>query len=287
MNEQIQGHVVEEEVPQDAPDVEPQEQQSDPEPEWSGDDAEAARAFGWKPADEWQGDRPPGYIEDPREWIGRVERSPIFKTMKERLDAQEHQQAESLRKLEAVTSMALERQKTEHKRELEALEAQRRQAAEVGDLSAYDDLSKRQDELRAKAPQEIAPPVQQQPPEDPYIVSRRETPEGAWLKNPILAREASEALVAAGMNNSNSTAQEQVEYAERIMREAGRLPKPATPAPRRMVDGGGLGGGSAKSDAFSKLPQDGKDGFAFLVKQGAYSDTKEDRKAYADEYNNA
>jgi hypothetical protein len=46
---------------------------------------EEARLFGWKAPEEWVGDKPAGYIDDPKRYLDRIKDSRIFKTLNEQL----------------------------------------------------------------------------------------------------------------------------------------------------------------------------------------------------------
>lgn len=270
---------------QEAPEAEEATEGSEapPQKEWSNDDEDNARLFGWKPSTEWQGEKPAGYIEDPREWLQRVERSPVFRTMQEKLDRQEQESAENARRLKAMNERALEIQRDQHNKELQRIAQGKRAAVMDADQEAYDRLDREEADIRKQAQQ---PQQREQQGPDPWVTKYAKSEEGAWINNPILRKEGSEAIEYMP-NKEQATPQQQIEYAEQMLREAGRLPKKEEPKPRRnMVDPGGLAGGGGKmADSFSKLPSDAKQQFASFVKEGLFKDTKEDREEYANEYN--
>lgn len=271
----------------DVEEIDVEEEHQEPVVEWSGDDEDNARMFGWKPSTEWQGEKPPGYIEDPREWMQRVERSPIFRAMEEKQERMQRDAEDSARRLEAMNQRALDIQQKQHDRELQRIAQDKRAAVQDADAAAYDRLEREETELRKNTPQEVKP---EQPQTDPWLASYTASEDGKWLQNPILRKEAMEAVnFMPGM--ASATAQQQVEYAETVMREAGRLPKKEEkPKPRNMVDSGGLGSrGGKKPDAgsFEKLPSEAKTQFQRFVDQGIFEDTKTDREDFANDYNAA
>lgn len=262
-------------------------------PEWSAEDEEEARLFGWKSPDEWQGDKPAGYIGKPDEFLERVQRSRIFKTMQEKLQSTESQAAELARKQEAMNQRAIERQREIHEAEMQRISAAQRRAVDEADTETYDRLEA---EKRGLAERQQTQQEQHQPPPrttpDPFISQYRD--ENDWAKDPILWREASQVVdmgIQAGIIQTDDP-RAQIELVERTFRN--KYPhmfqskdRPA-PAPQR-VDGGGLasGGGARASGAFAKLPGDAKASFTRFVKEGLYKDTKEDREEFANEYNAA
>lgn len=253
-------------------------------PEWSAEDEEEARLFGWKSPDEWQGDKPAGYIGKPDEFLDRVQRSRIFKAMQDKLQTTEQQAAELARKQEAMNQRAIERQREQHAAELQRITTAQRRAVEEADPEAYDQLEAQRQKLQAP-PEAIK---QDTPPTNPDVEAYRASETGAWLNNPVLAKTAAE-LVGQNPAILVRSAKEQIAYAEAEIRKMypAYFPKPEPkPAPRTAVDGGGLatGGGSKPVGAFTKLPSEAKANFARFVKEGLYSDTKEDREEYANEY---
>ena len=284
MSEEQVQEIVAEEAQEVTPEVQEQEA---PEPvrEWSDEDAEEAKAFGWKSPDEWAGEIPSGYIDDPRRYMERAQNFRPFKALKEQLDTATRDSAERLRKLEAVSQKAIADQRAAHERELESITRRQREAVDNADGETWEQLEKEKASLQSPAPVEDRPQV------DPYVAEYKATEAGKWLNNPILAEAGARAINAGGMNGAPVS--EQVKYAEKHVREAYphsfEQPKPA-PAPKPQtprVDGGGLAQGGGKSSGFSKLPTEAKSAFKMMAGQGIYQDTDADRKRYADDYNAA
>lgn len=268
--------------------VEPQEQtQEQPvvEKDWSDEDEQEARLFGWKSPDEWQGDKPDGYIDNPEEFLGRVQRSRIFKTMNEKLEQTTSSAQEHARKLEAMSEKALEIQKTQFEARMADIVKRQRSAVEDGDTQAYDAAERDRTELLKNVPSEPEPGKQDDI--DPKVRSELETfrANNKWAQNPILWEQAARAVnFMPGLQGS--TVAEQLAYAENVIKEAHpHLFKAATP-PRQKVEGGGLATGGKKS-AYDKLPDTARSQFKQFVEQGIYKDTKEDKEEYANEYTNS
>ena len=272
------------------PDAEPEPQQQQA-PQWSEEDEQEARLFGWKPPEEWQGEKPAGYIDNPEEYLGRVKRSRIFKTMQDKIEAQEQQQAEVQRKQEEMNRRALERQREQYEAEMQRLTESQRKAVEEADTESYDRIERQKQELSKSAPA-----AEQEPQGDPFVAQYAETDDGAWIKNPVLLNTGSQ-IINANPAMAKADAETQVKYAEQELRklypayfpdkQAAQNGQQRTQQPAK-VDGGGLGQGAAgQSSAFGKLPSDAKAQFKRFVDQGLYEDNKKDREEYANEYNAA
>lgn len=260
----------------------------EPAPQWADEDAEEARLFGWKSPDEWQGEKPQGYIDNPQEFLDRVQRSRIFKTMQDKVSKTEQQAQDHARKLEAMNARALENQRAQYDQQMQQIVAAQRRAVMEGDTEQFDALEGRKAGLQKASEEAAKPPEQPQGP-DPYVQSYFESKNGAWLKNPILQSTA-RALIDANPAVLVMDAKAQIDYAEAAVRklypgefQQDEAPKPK---PRPMVDGGGLAQGPGRaSGAFQKLPGEAKTQFERFVREGLFSDTKEDREDYANEYN--
>lgn len=258
-------------------------------PAWGEDDEQEARAFGWKPSTEWQGDKPQGYIEDPREWMGRVTRSRTFTAMQERLEKTERENAEQKRRMEALNASALQRQRAEFEAQLQRIQVQQREAVRTSDEAAFDRLEKdraalvRQAVETTQAPQASSPPVE--------VENYRKANE--WTQNPLIWDEAVKSVdmaLRAGRQFANE--KDQIAFAESVIRQkyphmfkAEAPAQTARPA-RQVVDGGGMAA-TRSSGGFNSLPADAKAQFARFAKDGLFQDNEAGRKAYYEEYNNA
>lgn len=260
-------------------------------PEWTEDEIAEARFFNWKSPEEWAGEKPPGYIADPREYLARVQRSGIFKAMQSKVDKAEASAEEQARKLEQVARRTIEHQKQEHERKLAEITQQQRRAVEEADTDTWDRLEREKSSL---SPPDEGRDEPDKPKVDPVITAYRDSDEGAWLRNGYLA-DAAAKIVGANPEVMQKSTQDQLAYAEAEIRRLypAYFPKPE-PAPqpktRATVDGGGLAGGGKMNGggAFAKLPADARSQFKALVEMGTtFKDTKEDRERYAEYYNEA
>lgn len=286
MTEEIQEAVDQEVEAQPEPEQTPEP----PKREWSDEDAEEAKAFGWKSPDEWEGEKPAGYIDDPRRYLERAENFRPFKALKERLSAKEREFDERIRKLDAIAQQAVETQKRQHEAELAEIKRQKSQAVELADRDAYEALVKREEKLTAPIPQKPAQPPA--PQIDPVVLEYRQKAD--WAQNPLLWKTAVE-LVDANHDIQTRPAKEQLDYAEREIRRmypayfvGSQPPEPSVQPSVQRVDGGGIAGGSlGKSSGFDKLPAEAKQAFKKFVADGLFADTEAGKRRYVDDYNAA
>jgi hypothetical protein len=264
----------------------PPEQAAPKPPDWTDEDAAEARAFGWKAPDEWHGERPDGYIDDPRRYMDRANNFRPFKVQREQMARMEADYAERFGRLEAVTAKTLEQQRAQYDRDLAAIKQQQLDAVDAADRQRFDALERQKDAL-TKPPEMPAPAAK--PAIDPEIEAYAKAND--WVNNPILRRAGAELIDAGGY--ASRPAREQLEYAEREVRRL--YPHAFAPAPvangaqpqpqQQRVDPGGLGGGAFKAGAFEALPAEAKATFKRFVEMDiGFKDTPEDRKRYADDY---
>lgn len=257
-------------------------------PQWSKEAEEEARFLGWKSPDEWQGEKPPGYIDNPEAYLERWERHPVFQKMQKR---QDEMLAEQARKIDAVNERAVQRMKEEHQRRIEALTYQQRQAVEEADTEKWERLERAKVDLTRRGPEapEATPEVS---PEDVRAV-REYREKNAWAQNPLIWQEAVNA-VQFMPRDGDSSAAAQLKFAEDQMRAKyphlfpDAQPEPR-PQPRQRVDAGGLAAGKRGGgrSGFDALPSEAKRVFERQAQQGIWSNSKEDKEEFAREYNNA
>lgn len=273
---------VEESQPVDVPEAQP----APPVREWSDEDAEEAKALGWKAPDEWAGNKPAGYIDDPRRYLERAESFRPFKALKERQDKLQSEFDERIRKSEAMAERALQAERARYERDLAALNARQREAVSMADTAAYDAIERQKAAMRPPEPVETPKPAGPSPDVAAYVSSNE------WAQDPALLAEGAQAIEYARMSGRVfASDMDQVKYAESVMRRkyphlfAAPATQTAAPTASR-VDGGGLGGAS-RGSAFTSLPPEAKGAFKKFVAQGIFADTEADRKRYADDYNAA
>lgn len=262
---------------------------SEPVVEFDPEDVDEAKLFGWKSPDEWQGEKPQGYIDNPAEYLDRVKRSRIFSTMQTKLDEQARESQETTRRLAAMNDSALKRQKAQFEAEISRITEGQRAAVEDADTATFDKLEKQRQDVIGRYSEQS---TQAQPQVDPYFQEYAASDAGAWVANPILKQAAAQ-LINANPAMLAKPAKAQIEYAEAEIRKMypAYFPKTDDPKPkpqtRQVVDGGGLAGGGVKQTAFSKLPADAKAQFSRFVQEGTFENTKADQEEYANEYFNS
>lgn len=285
LHENIDGTDSEQDVVTDAD----QEAQDKP-PQFDPEDVEEAKLFGWKSPDEWQGEKPEGYIDNPEEYLGRVKRSRIFSAMQSKLDQQATTNQDMVRRLEAMSEAGLKRQRAQFDAQIERITQSQRAAVAEADTDEFDRLEKERQAAIKDFSEQSTPAA---PQANPDVEAYKNSDEGAWLKNPILLDTAAR-LIDANPAILAQPAKAQLEYAEGEVRKMypAYFPKKdepkSQPKTRQVVDAGGLAGGAMpKPTAFAKLPAEAKSQFEKFVKDGIFSDSKEDREEYANEYNNS
>lgn len=267
---------VSESVAEPAP---PEQEDVVPEKSWDQEVEDEAKLFGWKSPSEWKGEVPPGYIDNPADYMDRLSRSAPFRKAMELAE----QAKESARKTQAAMESAykrdLERQQQAYEDRMSALSARRRQAAEEADLETYDRID--------RAMRETPRPEREAPAQPEDILAPHYDGHG-WLKDPVMRQHGFNLVDAALRDGSlqTSDAGEQIKYAEEKLK--GYFPhifEAPKPKPKPRVEGSGMVP-AAKKTGFDTLPKDARDVFAKQVKQGVFEDTKEDREFFYNEYQN-
>jgi hypothetical protein len=257
-------------------------------PQVAPDDVEEARLFGWKAPEEWVGDKPAGYIDDPKRYLDRIKDSRIFKTLNEQRERERRQMEDHLRRLDHVSGEAVKMLRAEYDAKVAQLNAQQRQAVETADVAQYERLQRQKDSLRP--PQFDAAPVA---PQASPVVAEYEA-KNEWVKDPVLRMEGAQAIDLA-MRSGTRFADEaaQLQYAEGVMRrkyphmfQPAQAAQTAPTGPAR-VDSGGLAAGGAfgKASAFAKLPPEAQAQFRKDAERGLFSNDEKGRARYAELYN--
>lgn len=253
----------------------PQESQA---PAWNPELETEARALGWKSPDEWQGDIPAGYIDNPERYLQRAESFTPFKKLKERLD----EVARMSEKTQDALSKTFQR---ELQNRMAELQEQKVKAVEVGDVAEFQRIEKQQAELTKEAQQ----PQQQDavPPDHRAAIDQ-------WRVGKDWFGQGKDQIKTTAAVKFYGEAQEQgysdpkaiLAFVDQKMAAtfADLAPKNPASAP---VEAGLTFGGNAAASGFEKLPKDAKDAFKRFVDKGLFPDTKEGRAAYAEDYNAA
>ncbi len=253
-------------------------------PKWAPEVETEARALGWKAPDEWKGDIPSGYIEDPTRYLERAESFAPFRKIKEKLTEVEKTTSESLRRIETVAAKQLDRERAAFQTELARIKAEKVAAVEVGDVDAYKALEKREEAVRKGMPEDA--PRQSAVPDDHRVAIEQWSVGKDWFKKDPVMTQAAAVLYgqaqAEGLTDPKAIlAKVDAEMANKFSALA-----PKTAAVESVEAGLTFGGGSQASP-FEKLPKDAKEAFQRFVAKGVFKDTKEDRAQYAEDYNAA
>lgn len=252
-------------------------------------DAAEARALGWKSADDWKGEKPPGFVDDPTAYLERLGNTKPFRVMQDRLKKGEADLAareERLRKIEVASERALGMQRQQYEDRITQIGTAQRNAVASGDVKAYDDLARQ----REAVSKQMAPAPEQAGP-DPYIAQYTASDDGAWLNDASLKAQGA-AMINANPAIMERPAQEQIAYARA---ELGKyyphmFPDAAAPAPRQAarqspVDGGGMAlGGSGNDGGYAQLPSDVKSQFSRFVEQGLFKNDSAGKKEFVKMY---
>jgi hypothetical protein len=255
-------------------------------PQWTPEVEEQARAWGWKSPDEWKGELPPTYIDNPERYVERAKSYLPVRKIEEELIAVKNSVDERVRKVETVLSRAHERERAALVAQIEQIKAEKVAAVEVGDVDRFKALEKREDALRkdAEAPQE-----QQRQPEVPQEhrtaidTWRVDKP---WFQTDAIKTQA--AVIYYGEAEAKGIREPQaiLRYVDMQMAKQFRDIGEQVVAKSQVEAGLTFGGGSTAS-AYDKLPADAKEAFKRFAAKGIFPDTKEGRAAYAEDYNAA
>lgn len=245
---------------------------------------ERAAGLGWKSPDEWKGEKPKGYIDDPARFVEWAENLGPVKKMMESQAAELTRIKEEQRRTEAAVLRQVERERAQYQANLKAIQAAKAQAHNTGDIDSYVALDRQESQIRAQAEAPEAPPEAE--------ISAKDREEfDMWVANnsdwfgPNLDKEKSEAAVAAyaeAERRGISTVKGRLAFVDKQI--AAKAP-PKEPPVARFETALGAGGGG--QSAFSKLPKDAKDQFKRFVVKGIFADSDADRKQYAEDYNAA
>lgn len=246
---------------------------------------ERARKLGWKSADEWRGDPPPGGHKTASEFLE------TNAALRRELDLVRTESVEATRRSVEVAQAAMQRQLEKERQEIEAYYSAKREAAiKRGDVKAVDAVDdERAKELAALQPKSVDPWVTELEAKNKDIVDNPMT-FGALqgVYSDLSTR------VARGEYPEIKTKKDLVEASLWLVRQRfGGETQPPAPANQQPaptvpnavgVDAGGRGVSGAASKGYNDLPAEGKTTFKMLSKSGAYTDDPKGRAEYAKDY---
>ncbi len=246
-----------------------------PPQKWAPEVETEARALGWKAPDEWKGEVPAGYIDDPERYLQRAENFTPFRKLRE-------QTAEAIRKVEAVAAKQVERERAALQDALARIKAEKIAAVEVGDVDKFKALDAREETVRRNMPAEA--PADAVPADHRAAIEKWSVGKDWFKKDPVMTQAAA---VLYGQAQADGLTDPSAILAKVDAEMAKRFTQLARPAPVETVEAGLTFGSSVASSPFEKLPKDAKDAFRRFVEKGVFKDTKEDRAQYAEDYNAA
>ena len=240
---------------------------------------ELARKYGWRPKTE--------FTRDPEGWVDADKFLTFPTTQVKVLRDQDRDNGRRTKELEdriarqeAMHQRALDRTRQQEaerwRSEVERIEAQKRAAVEVGDLSEYDRLRKAQESV--PLPEPVMPQPRTPAPE---VAQYRQTDQGKWMNDPHAFNYARE------MIDQNPQVQllphiKQVQWAEGQIKQFWPEYFPEPEQKRQTtsrVDAGGMGfrkSGRGTDD----LPAEARSAGAMYVKEGLYKSIDEYAKEY-------
>lgn len=271
---------LEEEQNENEEEIQEEEQEDTPE---TSEAELRARERGWKSRDEWRGEVPDNFVDDPDEFNRRHEQS------NPRLINEITELRSKVSEIETATKRALESQKRQHeadlKRERTRLMGEMRSATEMADTDRFD---KAQKDLEVLEAARSAPESEEQkgntysPDTDPNFLSWYQ--ENNWYKSDPVKTAAAEAIanqvVAARITPQSHGRGFYDEITRRLSESQGNnvsnTPRPNTGSPAS-------GAGKPKTYGFQHLPQEFKKEFKYMVQRGIYENTEKERAAYTNQ----
>lgn len=255
----------------------PQEDIPQVDPEIEAD----ARKYGWKPKEEFTLD-PEGWVTADRFLELPSTQRKMTQDINRRLEKELKDRDERLERLTATATQAVElarmQERKRYEEQIAQIEAEKREAADLGDVARYDQLTRHQSTL--KAPTDT--PVVIKPQVDPAFQSYLDA--AAWTKDPDAYRFAAMAI------DDHPEIQrlpplKQVQWAETKVREHFPEHFPAQVAKPQFskVDGGGLGAIGKRGKGADDLPAEAKQVGLEFVKDGIFKSLAEYAASYFDQ----
>ncbi len=253
-----------------------------------------AKALGWKEPTEWKGDTT-NYMSAEK-YLGihskRLESLPEIQTRAERAEQE----------LQRLRREVMERFKDQDEQSLQSLRQERDKAFDLGDKRQYDALNQQIEQRIAR----VEPPVNEQEAQREHVqqvaadpVFREFVTQNPWFEtgmrgDPAAAPKFEYANYVAQQEYQRLGIQNPLELQPELRRQVfnqvaakvnqffpDQRSKPNYQSP---TDGRSPATPRKKGPSFDALPQEAKQGFQTWVKRKVYSDTPEDRLAYARDY---
>lgn len=175
---------------------------------------ERAKAMGWRPQEEWEGE-PEDWI-DAKEYVGR---KPLFDGMASlKRELKENQKA-----LRALAAHHEKVREVEFKRALETLKAEKKAAFEAGDTDKIVEVDDQITDLKAQLKAEELAAKQPSNQVHPNFIAWVER--NSWYaQDPVLRQKADEIGIGHAMSHPEKSADDVLEYVEREIKKTFRNP---------------------------------------------------------------
>lgn len=261
---------------------EPQEAVSEDVPDWSPEEEQEARDLGWKSPDEWKGDLPAGYIDNPKDFNEWQNRIPGVRMLKARLGEFETRFETEIQKVASVAAKAVEKERTRLQSKLDEVLAEQERAVEEGDTEAFRALRQKENSIRG----ELSEPKSDDVPADHKAAIDGWVSGKDWFRKDAVMTQAAVTLYGEAQSQGMTDPAKILQHVDARLKEEfphkfGEKPKRTQPP---VSEGLSLGARRAP-DGYDSLPDTAVQGFKELVRKGVFQDTAEDRKEYAEMYN--
>lgn len=241
-----------------------------------------ARKYGWRPKEEFD-KNPDGWVDAERFLTMPQTQVKIMRDTTRRLEKELKERDTRISRIEGMTKTAVERvreqERQRYEAQMQAIEAAKRSAAEVGDVERYDALSRQQQTIQPPPP--VQEPVQQEQNEPPELSAYRE--QNPWMADPLAVRFGAQQI------EDNPAVKylpplKQVQWVEKRIREffpehfQEQQPQPQQRMPK--VDGGGIAGFQRRGKGPDDLPPEARKIGQEFVAEGIFKSLDDYAKDY-------
>lgn len=253
---------------------------------WDDETEQFARMIGWKAPDEWQGEKPAGYMDNPTDYVERAKSILPFRKLEEQFTGLQKTLDQRISGIESAYQKAVERERQRASQTIKALQERQMKAFDEGDKEAFEQARKAEDNIRAslQEPEQPQPQQAEIPPEVRDALDNWRV-DNDWFGQDQERTQAATAAWSEAEKMGIRNPQAILRFVDKKIGEQFPAQKPQQRQQAAFEDGAlALGGGA---EPFSKLPKEAKDAFKRMVKSGLFEDTKEGRAQYVKDYEDA
>lgn len=265
---------VETEIIQALPESDAPEGVAEPEAPQEPDVEAEARRLGWKPEDQWRGDK--------SGWVDAASFMEQVRTVPGKVRKLEADYADRFARLERMQEAALRRQAETHKAEVGRIKAQMRQAVEVGDVAQWERLDAQREQMVQDAPAIAEAPKASPnlPPETQAWVAKND-----WFASDEVMRVAAQQLAGKAAQLGMGVT-EQLAYVDREMpRYFPDKFRARTKPTHSAVEGLSLAAPRRGGKSAANLPSEATKAGKMFVAEGLYKNLEEYAADYFQEDN--